>query len=72
MSDTKSALQSLFMLATTRRPHPAVASGSGSPLPSLGEGLGVRARLMVLQTGFGIISARHRLKQKPVFNYRKI
>jgi hypothetical protein len=34
------------MLATTRRPHPARSSGSGSPLPSLGEGLGERARLM--------------------------
>jgi hypothetical protein len=34
--------------AKTLRPHPAVASGSGSPLPILGEGLGVRARLMIL------------------------
>jgi hypothetical protein len=29
------------------RPHPARSSGSGSPLPSLGEGLGVRAKSML-------------------------
>ena len=28
-------------------PHPARAFGSGSPLPNLGEGLGVRARSML-------------------------
>ena len=32
----KSALQSLLWRSTTPRPHPAVTSGSGSPLPSLG------------------------------------
>jgi hypothetical protein len=30
-------------------PHPALTCGSGSPLPSLGEGSGVRAKSM-LQT----------------------
>jgi hypothetical protein len=28
-------------------PHPALTSGSGSPLPSLGEGLGGRAKSML-------------------------
>jgi hypothetical protein len=50
-SNTKSALRRLHLLAKSRRPHPeashpALASGSGSPLPSLGAGLGERARLV--------------------------
>ncbi|PSB59433.1 hypothetical protein C7B77_01025 [Chamaesiphon polymorphus CCALA 037] len=35
-----------LLLVISCRPLPAIASGSGSPLPSLGEGLGVRARLL--------------------------
>jgi hypothetical protein len=31
----------------TISPHPARSCGSGSPLPSLGEGLGVRAKSML-------------------------
>jgi hypothetical protein len=34
-----------FSIAHPDSPHPALTSGSGSPLPNLGEGLGERARV---------------------------
>jgi hypothetical protein len=45
-SHTKSDPHRLLIASKPLRPLPARSWDSGSPLPSLGEGLGVRARLV--------------------------
>jgi hypothetical protein len=39
--------------------HPALAFGSGSPLPNLGEGLGVRASQCGISPAFLSLGLRH-------------